>query len=128
NPAPSEPSQIGGALGAGVEFRAGRLRVSPAIRYTRWQYDGNYPRIATKRDQIELLTDISYMSSLPALTGRGRRLRLGLIGGTPFTAGLEQVPAPQRTVQSQGYIGGLVAEVELSRRFGIEVNGLYKPL
>jgi hypothetical protein len=116
NPAPSEPSQIGGTVGAGAEIRAGRFRVSPTIRYTRWQYDGDYPRIATKRDQIELVTGISYARSLPWKVG-GKRLRFGLVGGTPFTSGLEQVSPPERMQELQGYIGGLTAEVELSRRW-----------
>jgi len=50
NPAPTQPSQFGGTIGTGMEFRVGSVRISPAIRYTRWQYDGDYPRIATKRD------------------------------------------------------------------------------
>lgn len=58
-PAPTEPSQIGGTVGAGAEFRWGRFGVSPALRYTRWQYDGDFPRFATKRDQIEFVTGIS---------------------------------------------------------------------
>lgn len=127
NPAPTEPSQIGGTIGAGAEFRAGRLRVSPAIRYTRWQYDGDYPRIATKRDQIEFVTGISYATSSPSWKVRGRKLRFGLIGGTPLTGGFKQMPGPERIDESQGYSGGLAAEVELNRRFSIEVNGLYRP-
>lgn len=129
NPAPTEPSQIGGAVGAGAEFRMGRFRVSPAVRYTRWQYDGDYPRFATKRDQIEFVTGISYATSVPSWKVRGRKLRFGLIGGTPFTGGLRQTPSPApRIAELQGYTGGLAAEVDLNRRFSIEVNGLYKPL
>lgn len=127
NPAPTEPSQIGGTVGAGAEFRAGRLRVSPALRYTRWQYDGDYPRIATKRDQIEFVTGISYATSVPSWKVGGRKLRFGLIGGIPFTSGLEQPPSPERIDELQGYSGGLAVEVELSQRFSIEVDGLYRP-
>jgi hypothetical protein len=127
NPAPSEPSQIGGTVGAGAEIRAGRFRVSPAIRYTRWQYDGDYPRIATKRDQIEFVTGISYATSLPSWKVGGRKLRFGFVGGTPFTSGLEPTPAPERMEELHGYIGGLAAEVELNRNWSVEVNGLYRP-
>ncbi len=63
---PAEPSHFGGTVGTGVEFRFGRFRVSPALRYTRWQYDGDYPRAATKRDQIEFVTGISYATSVPS--------------------------------------------------------------
>lgn len=127
NPAPSEPSQVGGTVGAGAEIRAGRFRVSPAIRYTRWQYDGDYPRIATKRDQIEFVTGISYATSLPSWRVGGRKLRLGIVGGAPFTSGLEQLAAPERIDESQGYIGGLAVEVEMNRHWSVEANGLYRP-
>ncbi len=127
DPVPSEPSQIGGTVGAGAEIRAGRLRVSPAIRYTRWQYDGDYPRIATKRDQIEFVTGISYATSLPSWRVGGKELRFGLVGGAPLTSGLDQAPPPERMEESQGYIGGLAAEVELNRNWSVEVNGLYRP-
>lgn len=127
NPAPSEPSQIGISGGTGIEWRAGALRISPALRYTRWQYDGDYPRIATKRDQIEFMAGIGHATSLPSWRVRGKKLRFGVIGGAPLTGGLQQIPAPDRIDELPGYIGGLAAELELSRRFSIEANGLYRP-
>jgi hypothetical protein len=127
DPAPSEPSQIGGTLGVGAELRSGRLRLSPAIRYIRWQYDGDYPRIATKRDQIEFVTGISYATSLPSWNIGGKKLRFGFIGGAPFTSGLEKALPPERMEELRGYTGGLGAEVELSRHWSLEVNGLYRP-
>lgn len=127
NPAPTEPSQVGVSAGAGIEWRAGAFRISQALRYTRWQYDGDYPRIATKRDQIELVAGISYGTSLPSWRVRGRKLRFGMIGGAPLTDGLQQIPAPDRIDELPGYIGDLAAELELSRRFSIEANGLYRP-
>jgi len=66
NPVPTEPSQLGATVGTGVDLRFGRFRVSPALRYTRWQYDGDFPRIATKRDQVEFVTGISYATSVPS--------------------------------------------------------------
>ncbi|HYP05431.1 MAG TPA: outer membrane beta-barrel protein [Bryobacteraceae bacterium] len=127
NPGGSEPSQVGATFGAGVEFHAKKLRISPAVRYTRWQYDGDFPRIATKRDQIEFVTGISYATSLPSWRVGGRKLRFGFMGGTPFTPGLEQVPAPQRLNEAQGYIAGLAVELEVNRRWCIEIDGLYRP-
>lgn len=103
NPAPTEPSQIGGTVGASVDFPVGPFRVSPTLRYTRWQYDSDYPRFASKRDQIEFVTGISYATSLRSWNVRGRKLRFGLIGGVPFTGGLKQVPGPQRIDELQGY-------------------------
>ncbi len=128
NPVPSEPSQFGGTVGTGVEFRFGRFRVSPALRYTRWQYDGDYPRAATKRDQIEFVTGISYATSIPSWRLGNRKLRFGLVGGTPLTGGIRELRQPERIDEEQGYIGGLAIEVELNRHFSVEVNGLYRPL
>lgn len=127
NPVPTEPSQVGGTAGAGVEFRAGRFRISPTFRYTRWQYDGDYPRFASKRDQVEFVTGFSYATSVPSWNVRGRKLRFGLVGGTPFTGGIKQIAPPQRIDELQGYVGGLAAEMELTRRLSVEVNGLYRP-
>ena len=117
NPGASEPSQVGSTLGTGVELRAGRLRVSPTLRYTRWQKDPDYPRIASKRDQIEFVTTISYATCVPSWRVGGKKLRFGLVGGTPFTSGLEQPLPPERTDELQGYIAGLAIEVELSRHW-----------
>ncbi|HYI93815.1 MAG TPA: hypothetical protein VEX68_09750, partial [Bryobacteraceae bacterium] len=127
-PGASEPSQIGGTVGAGVEFRVGKFRVSPTFRYTRWQYDDvGYPRVDTKRDQIEFSTSISYATSLPSWKVGGRKLRFGFIGGAPLTPGLEQPSPPQRIEELTGYMGGLAVEVELNRHWSVEVNGLYRP-
>lgn len=127
DPAPAEPSQFGGTVGTGMEFRLGRFRVSPAFRFTRWRYDGDFPRFATKRDQIELLTGLSYATSVPSWRLKNRKLRFGLVGGGPLTGGLAAVRAPERIDEEQGYVAGLAAEVELNRRVAIEVNGLYRP-
>lgn len=127
DPGPTEPSQVGGTVGAGMEFRAGRIRISPAIRYTRWQYDGDHPRIATKRDQLEFVTTVSYPTDPDSWKVGSRHLRFGLIGGTPFTGGLAAAQAPDRIDELQGYIGGLVLELELHKRLSVEMNGLYRP-
>ncbi|MCC6589644.1 MAG: hypothetical protein IT168_23310 [Bryobacterales bacterium] len=127
NQVPAEPSQFGATAGTGVEFRFGRFKVSPALRYTRWQYDGDFPRAATKRDQIEFVTGISYATSIPSWQLGKRKLRLGLVGGTPLTGGLKELRRPERLDEEQGYMGGIAVELDLSRRVSIEVNGLYRP-
>lgn len=57
---------------------------------------------------------------------RGRRfasaLRYAIV-----TGGLPQTPGPSRIDELPGYLGGIVAEVDLSDRFSIEANGLYRP-
>ena len=127
NPVPAEPSQFGATVGTGIEFRLSRFRISPALRYTRWQYDGDFPRAATKRDQIELVTGFSY-GAFPTRWGlANRRLHLGAIGGLPLTGGLGRPLPPERLNEQQGYIAGLVVEYDLARRVSIELDGLYRP-
>ncbi|HEY4087886.1 MAG TPA: outer membrane beta-barrel protein [Bryobacteraceae bacterium] len=127
NTASTEPSQFGGTVGAGVEFQAGRLRISPAIRYTRWQYDGDFPLYATKPDQFEFVTGVSYATSMGNWRVGRRAVQFGLIGGTSFTGGVAGRYAAEKVDERQGYIGGLALEVEARKRLSIEVNGLYRP-
>lgn len=129
NAVPAEPSQVGATVGAGVDWQAGRFRVSPSIRYTRWQYDGGFPRFATKRDQIEFLTSFSYATSVPSWNVAGRKLHFGVVAGTPFTGGIEAFDYPgQHTNELFGYMAGLAVEVDLKKRLTLEVNGIYRPL
>ncbi len=123
DPPPSEPSQFGFTVGAGGQFAWGRLRLSPVLRYTRWRYDGDFPRIATKRDQIELLATVGYATSVPSWKVGGKKLRFGLVAGAPFTRGLARIRD-----ELPGYVAGLAAEVELHPRFSLETNALYRPL
>jgi hypothetical protein len=128
NPGPTEPSQFGVTVGTGLELPFGRVRFSPALRYTRWRYDGDYPRVATKRDQIELVAGVSYATSVSSWRLGNRKLHFGLLAGAPLTGGIAALQPPERIDEEQGYIAGLAAELELNRRFAVELNGLYRPL
>ncbi len=129
DPAPAEPSQLGGTLGAGVEWQWGRVRFSPAVRYTRWQYDGDYPRFATKRDQIELVAGLSYATTPGRWHLAGRPIRFGVTGGTPLTKSLTQPRDSGESIDEvQGYLGGFLLGLEIHDKFSIDVNGLYRPI
>ena len=60
------PSRFGATGGGGVEVKAGTLRLSPAVRYTRWAKDQStfgtpqvdYPRTAA--NQVETLVGVSF--------------------------------------------------------------------
>ncbi len=110
-----------------MEIHAGRIRISPAIRYTRWQYDGDFPLYATKPDQFEFITGFSYATKMGAWRVGNRALQFGLIGGTSFTGGVERRYATERIDERQGYVGGLAFEAEAWKRLSFEVNGLYRP-
>ncbi len=49
--------EIGAVIGAGVRFHAGRLAVSPQIRYTRWGDNNNG---VTPRNEVGLLMGLSF--------------------------------------------------------------------
>jgi hypothetical protein len=59
----ADPGHYGITGGAGAEARFRRLRVTPALRYTRWTADQRAfvsPQAFTKRNQVELLAGISF--------------------------------------------------------------------
>jgi hypothetical protein len=51
----SNPSRYGAAAGFGLEIRAGRMTISPTMRFTRWAADQSSGSMATHRNQAELL-------------------------------------------------------------------------
>lgn len=57
------PSHLGATFGAGVELQADGIRLSPAIRYTRWRRDTpeSFPSsLLTKADAVELVFGVSF--------------------------------------------------------------------
>ncbi len=55
-----EPSSFGISAGTGLQIRAGRMRLSPTLRYTRWK-NGEASRFSrTANDQFDLLFAFSF--------------------------------------------------------------------
>lgn len=52
------PWGLGAVAAAGVQFGAGRLKLSPEVRYTRWSREGQ--QIPRNRNQAEFLLGISF--------------------------------------------------------------------
>jgi hypothetical protein len=115
-------------------MRLGRLSIAPALRYTRWAADPGFPYLPTKQDQVEFLIGVSYPSTSISRKAFGRKLWLGVVAGVGLTGDFP----PERTADMNGvatlsdsqhsYIVGLMGELELSRRWAMEVDGLYRPL
>jgi hypothetical protein len=55
----ANPSKYGATGGAGVETRWGKVRISPALRYSRWTTD-HAPASHTNRNQVEAIIGVSY--------------------------------------------------------------------
>jgi hypothetical protein len=54
------PSHYGVAVGAGVQAHLGRLKISPAIRYTRWGEERSPQGGGTFRNEVETLIGLSF--------------------------------------------------------------------
>ena len=142
------PSHYGFTAGAGVEGQTGRLRIEPAVRYTRWAQDRPLRSdIRTKTDQLELLVGFR-AGSLSNARPLGARVSLGVAVGTNLTSdfsnvtSLEFPPALANTgysyqtvnttfVSSPGrrsLVGGPLVTVELARVLSVEVQAIYRPL
>ncbi len=133
-PIGSRPSSYGITAGAGIEVKAGRFYFAPTVRYTRWGGDG-LPFRPTFRDQVEVLGGIGYRTDAGTRKAFGRKVWLGLVAGVPLTndfpPGLPGSPTytgEARRFANFRSAAGLIAEVEVTRRLSIEVNGLYRRL
>lgn len=76
----ADPSHFGVSAGFGLAADWRRLRIAPAVRYTRWAEDGPKVDVRTKPDQVELLVRLGYVPN----SGRrplGRRISLGAVVG-----------------------------------------------
>jgi hypothetical protein len=56
----ANPSRYGAVAGLGMEIRAGRLTIAPALRFTRWAADQSAGSMATRRNQAELVFGLRY--------------------------------------------------------------------
>lgn len=123
-----EPSQLGMSFGAGAAFHIGRIRVAPALRYTRWQREFIYPKYPTKPDQVEFLTSIAYQTEGGPLHVGGRRLELGAVLGWSPTAAFGQRNLGDAESERMRYLAGLTTQWRVSGKLSMEVDGIYKPL
>lgn len=110
-------------------MRWGGMNVSPALRYTRWGRDANTFLTPTKPDQLELLVGFSFATEPSARVVGSHKLWFGFIGGFPFTNDIDLTHA----VWGAGnpgvrFVPGFLAEVDLSERFSVEANGIYRSL
>jgi hypothetical protein len=131
NPNATDPSAYGITAGFGVGVTLGRFRIEPAIRYTRWSGEPPFPTagIDTNPDQIELLTEISYATSPESWHIFGGKFHVGPVAGAVLLKALgPELRAGTPVSESQGYVAGIMTDVDVTRRFSLEVDGLYRPI
>jgi hypothetical protein len=122
-------SHYGICAGAGLEMRLWNLNIAPAARYTRWSYKPVFlpePNL----NQFELLVGISQPAASDRVSGFGRKLSFGLIGGLGLGADLRTVSYPgfMEDPDSNTYIVGASIEFDILKSLSVEVDGLYRPL
>ncbi|MBC7928721.1 MAG: hypothetical protein H7039_24010 [Bryobacteraceae bacterium] len=134
NPIGSRPSSYGITAGAGLELDAGPFYFAPTVRYTRWGTDG-LPFRPTIGNQVEVLGGIGYRTDAGTRRAFGRKVWLGFVAGVPLTNDFPPTSSdlPTYTGEATRFadfrsVAGLMAEVEITQRLSIEVNGVYRRL
>ena len=136
--------QFGFTAGGGVELRLHGLRLSPGLRYTRWQ-----ATFGAIQDQFQLVAGIDGTDSAEPVTAFGRKVSLGVVAGlalsdglrtrvSSFTDQLEVDPTTGVLTPTNGTVTinsnrtspvvGIAAEIATPARVSVTVNALYRPL
>jgi hypothetical protein len=122
-----EPSNYGFTVGLGAEMNRGHFKFAPVVRYTHWAFDGRPPLRPTNSDQLELLGAFTYRTEADSRGLAGRKIWLGVVGGTIATDGFHLGMFAQPQIESRPYVAGLSVELALRERLSLEVDSLYRP-
>lgn len=124
-------TSVGLALGAGIEFRGGPLRLAPGIRVTRWDTErtSNEPSASRlARTQAEVLLSIAYAGGPDASPIRmPGGWGFGLYAGIPLlsrsrTEPLLADPATSIETRGRGVAAGAFIDARLHRRLSVEAG------
>lgn len=117
------PSRHGLTAGAGVAIDFGRIQLTPQLRYTRWAQHESNGFYDVKRDQLELVTGISYR--MPTAVRMGdQQVAVGVLGGARLNETLAGVP---NRLDRRAF-GGVSLDVNVRPELSIEADGIYKPI
>jgi len=113
--------------GAGVELSAGRVKLTPTVRYTRWL---NNQDLGAEPNQLQFLIGVHENSNSWRPTVFGRPLSLGFVIGNGVTKVLKDHSDPEFLVASTSDphtpIAGVRLGFPVSDHAAIEVDGLYR--
>lgn len=125
NKAAADPSSHGLAVGVGAKARIGHLDISPMFRYTRWGVDAPM-RLPSIRDQLEMLVGVDTVDTPWSRRSiAGHKLWFGVLGGGSLTGAF---PALGQFSSARSYVFGISLETEFGQHWGVEADGLYRPL
>jgi hypothetical protein len=117
------PSRHGLTAGAGVAIEFGRIQLTPQLRYTRWAQGESNGYYDVKRDQLELVTGISYRMPTAVRVGN-QRMAVGVLGGARLNETLAGVP---NRLDKRAF-GGVSLDVNVRAGLSIEADGIYEPI
>jgi hypothetical protein len=121
-------SHAGATAGGGIEFHAGDLRISPTVRYTRWER--SFTSAPDRPDQVEMLVGFDWSPQSEKRVALAHRISYGLLGGASL--GRDFDPAVSTIFVQHPDTNTLVIgpsiEVRLVKSLSVEVDGLYRPL
>lgn len=144
---PAENRELFGfTAGAGVKVKLHRLSFSPTIRYTHWANNEKY--LGLNQDQFQFVVGIDGPESAERVSGFGRKISAGFIGGIALTDGLHRSSMPfddivinpstgtltpasgtqTSNISRTSPVLGVAMEVAVRDRLSFEFNALYRPL
>ena len=120
------PGRFGVTGGIGTQWRAGRVRLEPSLRYTRWtDVRQSYTPAPFRRDEVALLLAVDTSgATLRGASGR-EPLSAGFIGGITLT---KAFPAKEGWEGLTSRLAGVALDYRFSDRWSAEADVLYHPL
>ncbi len=127
-------SQYGVTAGVGADVLVAGFKLSPTVRYTRWNADRTFAPF--KQDQVELLVGLGRALPQNGLQPFGRRLSFGLLLGTTLSDDVRstvelaafdsQTLAIARTSGPRSLLPGVSVELEIGKGFSVEADAIYR--
>jgi len=139
--------QTGATAGVGMELALRTMRLSPALRYSHWGYNGKY--VGANRDQLQFVLGIDGLLNEETISAFGHKISLSVVAGLAltgalrtrsesFTNTLEIDPSTGRLVPVDGSVIvnsnrtspviGFATSLALPKQMSVEVGALYRPL
>jgi len=144
---PAENRELFGfTAGGGLKVKLHNLIFSPTIRYTHWANNEKY--IGLNQDQFQFVVGLDGPESAERVSGFGRKISVGFIGGIVLTDGLHRSSMPfddivinpstgmltpasgnqTSNISRTSPVLGVTMELALRDRLSFEFNALYRPL
>ncbi|MCB9383266.1 MAG: outer membrane beta-barrel protein [Bryobacterales bacterium] len=125
------PGKVGVAASLGTEFRVGRVRFQPQLRYSRWALSPHekaygYGSPPIRRDMLSVLVGADIPAASLGDSGRpSDALSVGFIGGTTLT---KDFPDARGFEGVTSRMAGVALEYHFRPQWSVEADAIYHPL